>query len=297
MAESSTQATEHWIEIDGRRMRYLHIGSGAPLLLLGGLLGGPFCWRFTMPALAARYSVYAVDMPGSGLSQDTGIDCSISQQAQRLAEFVMKMGWKEFGVIGSSFGGAIAMSLARKIQRAAIPTRIHSLILSSPVNPWSGFGQRRIRLLSTKLGGYFLRAVLPISRPVHKIAVQRMYGDPSRVTKEAVEGYRATVLQPGRAQNILTALRKWRPDLAYLEKVIPRLNIPALLIWGTHDQAVDPRSATVLQQRLPQAELKLIAGAGHLPFEESPEEFNRLTLEFLERLPRKPVSVPSVPSI
>ncbi|HEY6253329.1 MAG TPA: alpha/beta hydrolase [Candidatus Angelobacter sp.] len=252
------------------------------MLLLGGLLGGPFCWRFTLPALAPQHSVYSVDLPGSGLSNNIGIDCSMSQQAKRLVGFVKQMGWKEFSVIGSSFGGAIAMLLAGQTIRAA--ARIRALVLSSPVNPWSDFGRRRIQFLSSRLGGYFLRMSLPISHPVHKIALRRMFGDPTRVPKDELNGYRPTILQPGRAGNVLTALRKWEKDVAALEQIIPQLDIPTLLIWGTHDKAVDPRSAITLKEHLPRAELKLIPGAGHLPFEEAPEEFNRLTLEFLEGL-------------
>lgn len=271
---------ESWIDIGEERIRFLQAGYGPPLLLLDGLLGGPFCWRFTMPALAHKYAAYAMDMPGSGSSYAIGADCSMSQQAIRLAEFVKKMGWKEFGLIGSSFGGGVAMLLAGQIAREAT---IRAVVLSSPVNPWSSFGRRRIRFLSSPLGGYFLRMVLPISHPVHGIALRRMYGDPNQVSKDALAGYRAAILCPGRAQNILTALRKWQQDVASLEKIIPGLDIPTLLIWGTRDKAVDPRSAITLKQRLPQAELRTIEGAGHLPFEEKPEEFNRMTTGFLAK--------------
>lgn len=215
------------------------------------------------------------------MSEDIGVDCSMGQQAKRLAELVRQMGWTEFSVIGSSFGGAIAMLLAG--QDAGIPARIRSLVLSSPVNPWSDFGRRRIHLLSSKLGGYFLRMALPISQPVHGLALRRMFGNSTRIPPDAFAGYRPTILQRGRAQNVLTALRKWQPDLDSLEGVIPQLKIPTLLIWGTQDKAVDPRSAMTLKERLPQAELKLIPGAGHLPFEEAPEEFNQIVLEFLEK--------------
>jgi pimeloyl-ACP methyl ester carboxylesterase len=274
------QVNESWMEIDGRHMRFLHAGSGPPVLLLGGLLGGAFCWRLTVPALASRYSVFAVDLPGSGLSSDSGMDCCMSQQVRRLAAFVDKMAWDELSVVGSSYGGAIAMLLAADDR---LKTKIRSLVLSSPVNPWSGFGQGRIQFLSSRLGACVLRTLLPISRPVHGLALRRMYGDPRQVTEEAVRGYRATILRRGRAKNILTALRSWQQDVSSLDAVIPRLHMPTLLIWGTCDKAVDPRSATILTERLPCAQLKLISGAGHLPFEEAPDEFNRLTLEFLAR--------------
>ena len=55
------------------------------------------------------------------------------------------------------------------------------------------------------------------------------------------------------------------------------------MIWGTRDSAVDVRSAEPLKQALPQCQLKIIEGAGHLPFEETPDEFNRLVLDFIDQ--------------
>ncbi|HKD16154.1 MAG TPA: alpha/beta fold hydrolase [Candidatus Angelobacter sp.] len=281
------EVNERWTEIQGQRMRFLEAGTGLPLLLIHGLLGGSFCWRFVMPALTPRFRVHAVDLPGAGLSDDVGVDCSMSRQAERLNGFIEQMGWNEVTLVATSFGGAIALLTAAKdLERVG---RVRSLVLSSPVNPWSDFGQRRIRFLSSRLGGYFLRTVLPISRPCHGIALRRMYADPACVPADALEGYRASVLRRGRAQNVLTTLRAWQRDLARLRDAIPKLRIPTLLIWGARDKAVDPRSGAALQKHLPNSELKLIQGAGHLPFEEKPEEFNRLTLEFLAKALSNPI--------
>ncbi len=83
--------------------------------------------------------------------------------------------------------------------------------------------------------------------------------------------------------NILNTLRSWEKDVDTLRAAIPRIKARSLLIWGTLDGAVDVRSAETLMQVLPQCRLKLIEGAGHLPFEEMPEEFNRLVLDFVDQ--------------
>jgi pimeloyl-ACP methyl ester carboxylesterase len=57
---------ECWMDLDGARMRYLRAGSGPALILLHGLLGYSFSWRYTMPALAPYATVYAPDMLGAG---------------------------------------------------------------------------------------------------------------------------------------------------------------------------------------------------------------------------------------
>jgi pimeloyl-ACP methyl ester carboxylesterase len=55
-----------------------------------------------------------------------------------------------------------------------------------------------------------------------------------------------------------------------------------LLIWGSKDRVVDLRSAEIMAQRLPGARVAVMKGAGHLPYEENPEEFSRIVREFLE---------------
>ena len=60
------------MDLDGARMRYLRAGSGPALVLLHGLLGYSFSWRYTMPALAPYATVYAPDMMGAGFSDRPG---------------------------------------------------------------------------------------------------------------------------------------------------------------------------------------------------------------------------------
>ncbi len=180
-------------------------------------------------------------------------------------------------MIGSSWGGAVALFLAVR------SSKVRSLVLAAPVNPWSQFGSGRVRFLAGRFGGIFLRMALPVSRPVHGIAVQRMYGNPGRIPPGTVEGYSSRLLRPGRAHNVLNTLRSWEKDIAALRAEIPQVKAPSLLVWGTRDGAVDVRSAEHLRQALPNCKLALIQGAGHLPFEEMPKEFNRLALEFLDR--------------
>jgi pimeloyl-ACP methyl ester carboxylesterase len=91
------------------------------------------------------------------------------------------------------------------------------------------------------------------------------------------------VMQPGRVNNILNTLRNWEKDVNTLRAEIPKIKARSLLIWGTRDGAVDVRSAEALKQVLPQCQIKIIEGAGHLPLEETPEEFNRLVLDFIDQ--------------
>jgi pimeloyl-ACP methyl ester carboxylesterase len=85
----------------------------------------------------------------------------------------------------------------------------------------------------------------------------------------------------------LAVTRSWNRDLKELESVLPRIkSIPTLLIWGTADTAVDPASAMQLRQRFSNCQLVTFDGVGHLPYEEVPEDFNRVVTKFLSEGPR-----------
>jgi pimeloyl-ACP methyl ester carboxylesterase len=265
-------------ELDGTQIHYSRAGTGRPLLLLHGLLGGSFCWRLNVEALSQRHTVFAVDLPGHGENDAVRhVDCSMPAQAQRVLSLLERLELEDVDMVGCSWGGAIAMLLAAQSVKA------RSLVLVAPVNPWSNLGSERIRFLNGRIGATFLRMVWPFSRPLYSIALARMYGDPERLVAGTVEGYRSQIMRSGRANNVLNTLSGWEKDMDALRAVIPKIKAQSLLIWGTRDSAVDIRSAEPLRQALPDCQLKVIEGAGHLPFEETPEEFNRLVLDFVDR--------------
>src|SRR5579863_35053 len=104
---------ECWMDLDGSRMRYLRAGSGHPLILLHGLLGYSFSWRYAMPALAPYATLFAPDMLGAGFSgRPSGIDHSMRGTARRVLQFAEKLGLSTFDLLGTSRGGAVAMCAA-----------------------------------------------------------------------------------------------------------------------------------------------------------------------------------------
>src|SRR5258707_14083826 len=80
--QSTYSIEDHWITLDGARMRYLRSGSGPALLLLHGLLGYSFSWRYALPYLAQQATVHAVDMLGVGFSdRPAGLGCCLQAHA------------------------------------------------------------------------------------------------------------------------------------------------------------------------------------------------------------------------
>jgi pimeloyl-ACP methyl ester carboxylesterase len=273
---------EHWITLDAapdsNRMRYLSAGSGSALLLVHGLLGYSFSWRFTIPALAQHAAVYAIDMLGTGFSdRPPDLDCSLKASAERLLRFMDKTGLASCDLLGTSHGGAVAMTVA-----ALAPDRIRRLILVDPVNPWSAHGKQLTAFLSSALIAPFFLKLAPRVRILDEFYLRRMFGDPRRIPPDSLEGYGKPLRRPGSFEYALAVAQSWNHDLRELESVLPRIaHIPTLLIWGSLDTAVDPASAAQLKRYFRNCRLVMFEGAGHLPYEEVPDQFNRAVAEFL----------------
>jgi len=275
-------AQESWITLDpardNTRMRYLRAGTGPALLLVHGLLGYSFSWRFAIPALAQHSTVYAIDMLGTGFSdRPPGLDCSLKASAQRVLRFMDRTGLASCDLLGTSHGGAVAMMAA-----ALAPERIRRLILVDPVNPWSAHGKRLTVFLSNPLIAPLFLGLAPSSRILDEFYLRRMFGNPRRIPPDSLEGYRKPMRLPGSYEYALAVARSWNRDLRELESVLPRIaHIPTSLMWGSLDTAVDPASASQLKQHFSDCRLVMFEGAGHLPYEEVPDDFNRAVAEFL----------------
>jgi pimeloyl-ACP methyl ester carboxylesterase len=274
--------------VDGARMRYLQAGSGRPLILLHGLMGYSFSWRFNLSVLSQHATVYAIDQLGAGYSdRPAQLDCRLSAVAERVLKFVRAVGISTFDLLGTSHGGAVAMMAAALCQQTA-DLQIDRLILVAPVNPWSPHGRRLAPFLgSPVVSSLFLRSVKHL-RWVFPYWLARMYGNPQRIPAGTLEGYEAPVLSiPGSWQYGLSIVRHWREDLQELERAIPHLRtIPALLLWGSADVAVYADSAEQLRRHFDSCDVEIFPGVGHLPYEESPDQFNTALIEFLTRSPK-----------
>lgn len=271
IVESSLQA-------GGLQIRFWRAGSGPALVLVHGLLGYSFSWRGVIPLLADKREVFAPDMPGAGFSEcQTGLDFRLSGAARRLLAFLDAAGLGACDLVGSSYGGSTAVMLA-----GLVASRVRSLLLVSPANPWSKIGSKRLAMLKNPLIASLFPTFARAARALHKSAVRRMWGDPRLATEETLAGYIRPLSRPGVFEHAVRIVQTWHEDMRELESTLPKIaGIPTLLIWGSKDRVVDLQSAEIMAQRLPGARLSVMDGAGHLPYEEQPEEFSRVVREFL----------------
>jgi pimeloyl-ACP methyl ester carboxylesterase len=270
------------MDFDEARMRYLRAGSGPPIILLHGLMGYSFSWRFAMPALAPLRTCLAPDLLGAGFSDRPKIDHSMRATALRVVKFVENLGFDQFDLLGTSRGGAVAMCAAAECLRRATP-RVRSLILVAPVNPYSAHGRRLAPFCGTAFGAAIVRFVLGRFPSMYPYWHGRMFGQREKIPADSLEGYKAPLTIPGVFEHGLSIVRTWTSDLRELDALLPELSsIPTLLMWGTKDPAVYFSSMDRLGRHFSRAKKVVFSGVGHLPYEECPEEFNQALVGFLK---------------
>jgi pimeloyl-ACP methyl ester carboxylesterase len=296
-APAAIDGTEEcWMDFDGARMRYLRAGAGPALILLHGLLGYSFSWRFTMPALAPYATVYAPDLLGAGFSdRPRGIDHSMRGTALRVLKFAVNLGISSFDLLGTSRGGAVAMAAAAEcVNATGSHPRLQRLVLVCPVNPYSAHGKWIAPFIGTRVGTKLFRAGLGIRRSslLFPHFHGRLYADRASIPPGTLEGYTAPLAIPGLFEHGLSIVRTWRADLRELESILPRLaSIPTLLMWGSKDSAVYVSSMQPLARHFKDVQTIVFPGIGHLPYEECADEFNWALIEFLRnRESKSPLS-------
>jgi pimeloyl-ACP methyl ester carboxylesterase len=97
---------------------------------------------------------------------------------------------------------------------------------------------------------------------------------PEKVRHQTTLDYKRTAPGVYNLPNTATDLSKYLPDI----------NVPALILWGDRDLTLAPGSFPRLVEAMPRAQGKVIYGAGHVPHQSNPVEYNQLVLEFLRNL-------------
>jgi pimeloyl-ACP methyl ester carboxylesterase len=256
----------------GVGMHFLDHGSGPVVLLLHGFGGSIYSFRHQIGTLAERHRVLAVDLPGFGLSdRPKDVDLSHTAGAERIREFLDRMGVERATVMGASMGGAIAARLA-----AAHPERVERLILAAGAPPDY---RPRLPLFA------FSRPLMPVPFALlvanprfWRRQASRLTYDPSFVTDEIWTNYQRPSRIRGSASSVMRLLADVRRDVP-LDPATVRTR--TLLLWGEADPVLPLTVAHRLHATMPDARLEVIPRAGHLVLEEQPDASNASILRFL----------------
>jgi pimeloyl-ACP methyl ester carboxylesterase len=252
-------------------------GSGEPLVLVHGIGSS---WRAFTPilrSLEARHDVLAVSLPGYGDSPALPGEPSVPALADAVEAELDVAGFDAPHVVGNSLGGWIAAELARR-------GRARSVVGLSPAGLWT---PRELAYANRSL-----RTTLRVARALAPHADRLMRSAPLRAAAFGQVAARGWRIEPDEAAYALRTLAdspSFERTLAWINagdrrvEGLTDLRVPLLVAWGTRDLLLPLRQARRWTALVPDSELRVLPGLGHLPMVDDPELVARTILEFTAR--------------
>jgi pimeloyl-ACP methyl ester carboxylesterase len=303
------ELTEHFVEADdGARIRVVEGGSGPALVLLHGFMLDSSIWAHQFRDLCDSHRVIAVDQRGHGRSEvGKGFGASSRAGGSAWESFEAAAPMAEAGtgapairclasdlgrvlesldvtdalLVGHSMGGMVALQFVADHSDAA--SRVSSLVLASTsAGPFFELpGWPRFARLAAPASARAVHVadrvgvkVLPTEDLRYWVSRLGFGADASSAQVRFLEAIH--VATPART------LAGLLPSIALfdLSAELGSLELPALVVVGTHDHLTPPRHARRMAQALPRSELVELARCGHMPMMERPHEFSHLLEEF-----------------
>ena len=270
---SRTVKTRDW------QLHYHEAGGGHPVILLHGSGPGATGWsNFSgnLDALAQRFHVYAVDMPGWGQSDPATVEQL--DHVDAAIQFMDALGIERAAFIGNSMGGQTSLRLATEH-----PERITHLVTMGPpvgrIPTLFGAGDGPSEGLKVLIQAY------RDPSPEHmRRLVEIMVYDKARFATPALCQARsdAALLRPEHLRNYVAGLPAGAPLPKWVKpELLPAIKTPTLLIHGRDDRVVSFETSLYLLANIPDSRLVLLNRCGHWAMIEHPDEFNRLVGDFI----------------
>ncbi|MBQ9327725.1 MAG: alpha/beta hydrolase [Solobacterium sp.] len=243
-------------EINGVQTAFRHSGSGRDVVLLHG-------WGQNMEMMSAierhlspSFSVWNLDFPGFGESEEPHDAWGMEEYTSFLSEFIRHNRIEEPILIGHSFG-------CRSALRYAAENPVRKMVLTGA----AGIKPEQNSSVSLKVKGY--KAAKWVLQKTHQDKALEKLQD-----RSGSEDYR-------NAHGVMrqTFVKVVNDDVTPFLKDV---NCPVLLVWGEFDAAVPLAMGKKLEQLLPDAGLAVFEGDDHFAYWHQADRFNRVLDVFLK---------------
>lgn len=227
------------LKVSGVNLHYKIVGEGTPVLCIHGWGGSSSSLMLLAQELKQNCSVYLIDLPGFGKSENPPPTWGVFEYGDLIKTFIEQTGMTTpISVIGHSFGGAIALTLAAKY-----PYLVSKLVVCAPSWHRHATTISAPRRISTILHHFPL-----VRRVLYKVLFPRsdMMHNP-----QLESNFKQIVNQD-------------------LTDVVKRVDRNTLIIWGKEDTYVPVTDAMLLHSYIPHSILSVFPGMRHdLPIRHS----------------------------
>lgn len=272
---------------DGGIVHVVERGSGRPIVLVHGVTLAAEVWSLQLATLAERHRVIAVDLRGHGQSVPgrDGFRGGVARLAADVRQVIDALGVEGGLLVGHSLGGMTAMQLVVDADPGWLQQRLVALALvDTSGGPLADL--RPVRLAHRPVSAVVNRTLLLAERgglsgrhsDISWWAARAAFGpdpDPAHVAFTEALGSGTPLRTLGGLVGPLGSF-----DLA--ERVC-EIQLPTLVVVGTHDHLTPLGHARRLAEALPDAELVELPRCGHMPMLERPRELSRLLDELVTR--------------
>lgn len=267
--------------LDGRALHALDIGAGRALLLVHGASGGGANWYRLIRPLARHARVLAPDLPGFGLSQAIEPRAPLGRHiAQLLLTWLDQIGVDAFDVVGTSFGGLVALRLAQ-----LAPDRINKVAVIDSAGLGAGLpltlrmvcvpGIANVALRPSRRGtAWQLDQLMTANR--HKLPASHRNSLIEFLYQSAAAANAPLV---ARAFTMFSGLGGQREVLS--EEELRSFSRELLILWGERDRFLPPAHGQSAAALVPRAHFRIIPAAGHSPNWEAPDQVLAFLQSFL----------------
>ncbi len=273
-----------FVEIDGATVHYQEFGekSNTTLILIHGFTASAYAWHLAAPLLAGEnFHVVAVDLLGFGYSdKPAAFDYSIASQARVISRFMNRLGIGRASIVGSSYGGAVAATLALDYAE-----RVEKLVLVAAVINDEAKNSPILKLASIPFVGELASPFLLDSKRFFKRRMRSTIAPENHhlITKERIESVARPLHAADAHRSVLATARAWNADR--IEADAQFITQPTLLVWGENDRVIPVSNGEKLHDAILHSRLVVFKSCGHVPQEEAPENFVRVVGDFCR--PRK----------
>lgn len=255
-------------------------GRGDPILCLHGFGASIFTWHYFIDPLSRKNKLILVDLKGFGSSaKPDDQQYSIHDHADAVHELILQNDWRKLTLIGNSYGGALALLLAMRLQESD-PSRLSKLVLID-AGAYKQYLPGYLRLMRTFLGK--VMAFLLPARQTVKFVLNLSFYNRGKINEQQIAAYSRPLADPGNRNALLETARQCIPaDADELVTRYKEISVPTLILWGRHDKVISLKVGELLSQTLPNSVLEVFEECGHIPQEEQPEKTIASISRFLD---------------